>query len=245
MGGSDPKPFDVAESSPLRVLWIVLPLLAAFVACLYAQLYKAPASAPWIEVTLSPPWFRMGGSAAWSLLVIALLGIGLGMAFFRRRVELAGDVLDVRSTMYRRRVPVAQLRLDQAEVVDLQRDRRYGIRVKTNGYSMPGFYSGHFRLQGGGKGFALVTDRARVLALPVSDGSTLLLSVDRPQALLDALRKVAAFGATAVSCGDATTRPPADQYRGHRAVARPPVARTQQPGRTPAVTGALGAAAQA
>ena len=192
MGGSDPKPFDVAESSPLRVLWIVLPLLAAFVACLYAQLYKAPASAPWIEVTLSPPWFRMGGSAAWSLLVIALLGIGLGTAFFRRRVELAGDVLDVRSTMYRRRVPVAQLRLDQAEVVDLQRDRRYGIRVKTNGYSMPGFYSGHFRLQGGGKGFALVTDRARVLALPVSDGSTLLLSVDRPQALLDALRKVAA-----------------------------------------------------
>ena len=192
MGASDPKQYKVTESSPLRVLWIVLPLLAAFVACLYAQLYKAPASAPWIEVTLSPPWFRMGGSAAWSLLVIALLGIGLGMAFFRRRVELAGDVLDVRSTMYRRRVPVAQLRLDQAEVVDLQRDRRYGIRVKTNGYSMPGFYSGHFRLQGGGKGFALVTDRARVLALPVSDGSTLLLSVDRPQALLDALRKVAA-----------------------------------------------------
>ncbi|HHA2819733.1 PH domain-containing protein [Stenotrophomonas maltophilia] len=192
MGGSDPKPFDVAESSPLRVLWIVLPLLAAFVACLYAQLYKAPASAPWIEVTLSPPWFRMGGSAAWSLIVIAVLAVGLGAAFFRRRVELAGDVLDVRSTMYRRRVPVAQLRLDQAEVVDLQRDRRYGIRLKTNGYSMPGFYSGHFRLQGGGKGFALVTDRARVLALPVSDGSTLLLSVDRPQALLDALRKVAA-----------------------------------------------------
>ncbi|HGM5879248.1 TPA: PH domain-containing protein [Stenotrophomonas maltophilia] len=192
MGGSDPKPFDMAESSPLRVLWIVLPLLAAFVACLYAQLYKAPANAPWIEVTLSPPWFRMGGSAAWSLIVIAVLAVGLGAAFFRRRVELAGNVLDVRSTMYRRRVPVAQLRLDQAEVVDLQRDRRYGIRVKTNGYSMPGFYSGHFRLQGGGKGFALVTDRARVLALPVSDGSTLLLSVDRPQALLDALRKVAA-----------------------------------------------------
>ncbi|CRX66993.1 PH domain-containing protein [Stenotrophomonas sp. BSUC-16] len=194
MGASDPKQYEVAESSPLRVLWIVLPLLAAFVACLYAQLYKAPASAPWIEVTLSPPWFRMGGSAAWSLLVIAVLGIGLGAAFFRRRVELADNVLDVRSTMYRRRVPVAQLRLDQAEVVDLQRDPRYGIRFKTNGYAMPGFYSGHFRLQGGAKGFALVTNRARVLALPVRDGSTLLLSLDRPQALLEALRKVAVPG---------------------------------------------------
>ncbi|MGM1041747.1 PH domain-containing protein [Stenotrophomonas sepilia] len=194
MGASDPKQYEVAESSPLRVLWIVLPLLAAFVACLYAQLYKAPASAPWIEVTLSPPWFRMGGSAAWSLLVIAVLGIGLGAAFFRRRVELADNVLDVRSTMYRRRVPVAQLRLDQAEVVDLQRAPRYGIRFKTNGYAMPGFYSGHFRLQGGAKGFALVTNRARVLALPVRDGSTLLLSLDRPQALLEALRKVAVPG---------------------------------------------------
>jgi hypothetical protein len=95
----------------------------------------------------------MGGSAAWSLLVIAALGIGLGAAFFRRRVELAGDVLDVRSTMYRRRVPVAQLRLDQAEVVDLQRDRRYGIRQDQWLFDA-GLLLGHFRLQGGGKGFA-------------------------------------------------------------------------------------------
>ena len=40
MGASDPKQYEVAESSPLRVLWIVLPLLAAFVACLYAQLAR-------------------------------------------------------------------------------------------------------------------------------------------------------------------------------------------------------------
>ena len=86
---------------------------------------------------------------------------------------------------------MTQLRLDQAEVVDLARDRRYGIRFKTNGYAMPGFYSGHFRL-GRRQGFALVTDRSRVLVLPVRDGSALLLSLDRPQVLLDALRKVAA-----------------------------------------------------
>lgn len=191
MNGSDPKRFDVAESSPFRVLWVVLPLMLAFAISVYAQLHTVRANAAWMEVTLSPPWFRMGGSAAWSLVVIAALGIGLGLAFFRRRVEFDGSVLDVRSTMYRRRVPVAQLQLDRAEVVDLGRDRRYAIRFKTNGYSMPGFHSGHFRLQGGGKGFALVTDRSRVLVLPVRDGSTLLLSLERPQALLDALRKVA------------------------------------------------------
>lgn len=192
MSGSDARPFDVAESSSLRVLWVLLPLLAVLGVGIWSQLHDSRTDAPWMEVTLSPPFFLMGGSAAWSLAVIVLMGVGLGWAFFRRRVELADDVLDVRSTLYRRRTPVADLLLDQAEVVDLGRDRRYGIRFKTNGYSMPGFYSGHFRLQGGGKGFALVTDRARTLVIPVRGGSTLLLSLERPQALLDALRKVAA-----------------------------------------------------
>ncbi|WP_088100533.1 PH domain-containing protein [Xanthomonas retroflexus] len=192
MSGSDARPFEVAESSSLRVLWVLLPLLAVLGVGMWAQLHDNRSEAPWMEVTLSPPFFLMGGSAAWSLAVIVLMGIGLGWAFFRRRVELAGNVLDVRSTLYRRRTPVADLLLDQAEVVDLSRDRRYGIRFKTNGYSMPGFYSGHFRLQGGGKGFALVTNRARTLVIPVRGGSTLLLSLERPQALLEALRKVAA-----------------------------------------------------
>lgn len=191
MSGSDARPFDVAESSSLRVLWVLLPLLAVLGVGIWSQLHDSRTDAPWMEVTLSPPFFLMGGSAAWSLAVIVLMGIGLGWAFFRRRVELAGNVLDVRSTLYRRRTPIADMLLDQAEVVDLGRDRRYGIRFKTNGYSMPGFYSGHFRLQGGGKGFALVTDRARTLVIPVRGGSTLLLSLERPQALLEALRKVA------------------------------------------------------
>ncbi len=192
MSGSDARPFDVAESSSLRVLWVLLPLLAVLGIGIWSQLHDSRTDAPWMEVTLSPPFFLMGGSAAWSLAVIVLMGVGLGWAFFRRRVELAGNVLDVRSTLYRRRTPIADLLLDQAEVVDLGRDRRYGIRFKTNGYSMPGFYSGHFRLQGGGKGFALVTDRARTLVIPVRGGSTLLLSLERPQALMEALRKVAA-----------------------------------------------------
>lgn len=192
MNGSDPRTFDIAESSPLRVLWILGPLLLVFALCVWAELKHAPAAAPWMEITLAPPFFRMWGSAAWSLLVLVLIGAGLCISFFRRRVVVDGSVLDVRSTLYRRRTPVSQLLLDQAEVVDLTRDRRYGIRFKTNGYSMPGFYSGHFRLQGGGKGFALVTDRRHTLVIPVRGGSTLLLSLDRPQALLDALRKVAA-----------------------------------------------------
>ena len=39
--------------------------------------------------------------------------------------------------------------------------------------------------------FALLTDRDRVLALPERDGRLLLLSLDNPQSLLDALQRAA------------------------------------------------------
>jgi len=56
--------------------------------------------------------------------------------------------------------------------------------------SMPGFHAGHFRLRGDfGKAFCLLTQRDRVLWLPLRDGKQqFLLSLERPQALLDALR---------------------------------------------------------
>ncbi|WMJ68301.1 hypothetical protein [Stenotrophomonas sp. 24(2023)] len=193
MSGSDPRRFGVADSSSLRVLWVLAPVLLVLGLSTYHQLRRPAGAAPWIEISATPPFFLMQGSAAWSIGVMLLIAALLAIAFFRRRVELDGSVLDVRSTLYRRRTPVADLLLDQAALVDLRKDRHYAVRFKTNGYSMPGFLSGHFRLQGGQKGFALVTDRTRVLALPVRGGSVLLLSMDRPQALLDALHKVAAL----------------------------------------------------
>ena len=55
---------------------------------------------------------------------------------------------------------------------------------------MPGFHAGRFRLREKfGKAFCLLTDRHRVLWLPLRDGKDqLLLSLEQPQALLDALK---------------------------------------------------------
>lgn len=54
---------------------------------------------------------------------------------------------------------------------------------------MPGYQAGHFRQVGGGKVFALVTDRRKVLALRENGGRLLLLSLAQPHALLDALSR--------------------------------------------------------
>ena len=125
-----------------------------------------------------------------ALLIVALvLGISL-LAMKRRSVALVGHVLDVRAALFRERTPIADIDLERARLVDLAERMDLRPAVKTMGMSLPGFHAGRFRLRGKlAKAFCLVTDRRRVLWLPLHNGKDqLLLSVERPQDLLDALR---------------------------------------------------------
>lgn len=126
-----------------------------------------------------------------ALLVIPLVLGFLLLAMRRRSVTLHDGVLDVRAAMYRKRVAVTELDLARARVVDLAERTELRPWLKSNGMSMPGFHAGHFRLRGDfGKAFCLLTQRERVLWLPLRDGKQqLLLSLERPQALLDALTR--------------------------------------------------------
>ena len=98
----------------------------------------------------------------------------------------------MRAGLYSQRVRVKELDLDAARVVDLDGASPWAPKVRINGFSLPGVSLGYFR----GKPwtqklFCLLTSRQRVLVLPRRDGRVLLLSLERPQALLDALRALA------------------------------------------------------
>jgi hypothetical protein len=54
---------------------------------------------------------------------------------------------------------------------------------------MPGYRSGWFWLRDKRRAYLVLTDWKRVLALPKRDGGIVLLSLQRPEALLDALRR--------------------------------------------------------
>lgn len=170
-----PKPYAVAPASPWLLLWVWLPLLAAGV----------------LNALTSP---RNGLTLGISLFVLAT-GIALHWAFRRRRISVQGKQLEVVSTFYRKRVNVADIRLEQARVVDLAEHHEYRPGFKTNGFGMPGFQSGHFHMRGGGKGFCLLTDHSRVLVLPLRDGSLLLVSPEQPRVLLDDLKRLAGASA--------------------------------------------------
>ncbi|MGV8944182.1 hypothetical protein [Thermomonas sp.] len=123
------------------------------------------------------------------LIVVFVLGLSL-LSMKRRSVALVGHVLDVRAALFRERIPVADFDLERARLVDLAERTELRPAVKTMGMSLPGFQAGRFRLRGKlAKAFCLITDRQRVLWLPLHNSKDqLLLSVERPQDLLDALR---------------------------------------------------------
>jgi hypothetical protein len=129
--------------------------------------------------------YRQHGPLAFLATLVPTIAL-LGMR--RRSVSLGNGMLEVRAAFYRKRIALAELDLQRARVVDLAEHTQLQPRLRTNGYAIPGFYAGHFRLRDKRKAFCLITDRHRVLWLPLHDGSQLLLSLKQPQALLDALR---------------------------------------------------------
>ena len=109
----------------------------------------------------------------------------------RRRIALVEGVLDITATFYRRRLPLAALDLDKAQVLDLDAHREWRPFLKTNGMGMPGLRAGWYRSRNFTRMFCLLTTWNRVLMLPERAGGAILLSAEHPQQLLQVLRETA------------------------------------------------------
>ena len=116
---------------------------------------------------------------------------GLARLMRRQALELSADALELRSSFYRCRMPLAELELDQARLVDLDERTEYRPAVKANGFSIPGFRSGWFLLRNRRRTFVAIADGRRKLWLPGSGKHDLLLEPRDPAALLERLRELA------------------------------------------------------
>ncbi|MCC7664081.1 PH domain-containing protein [Stenotrophomonas rhizophila] len=173
------RDFAVAPASIWRLLWLWVPMLGCAALVVATTLQSSQRTAHELGFTL--PF----------LLLVTVVVSG---AYFRRRIRLQGNTLEVVSTFYRKQVALDALQLEQARVVDLAEHGSLKPLVKTNGYAVPGFQSGHFRMRDRRKAFCLVTDPSRVLYLPLRDGSVLVISPQQPRQLLEALQALAASG---------------------------------------------------
>ncbi len=132
-----------------------------------------------------------------AVLIAAVLLVGGMSVLFdrvmrRHYIELSADALTVVTSFYSRRVPLAQLDLGHARVVDLRERTEFKPMLKTNGMAVPGFHSGWFRLRNWNSALIATSDNPRVLWLPTRLSYGLLLQPQQPEALLDRLRSMTA-----------------------------------------------------
>jgi hypothetical protein len=172
----DEKRFEIVSPGKQVLIVPVLVVLLAIVGFTLVQ-FTAPqrTPVPW------PAWLAFA-----SMPVIAGL---LAMDMMRRDVRLDDSGLRLRTLPWRSTVKLADLDLERAEIVDLNARSELMPRAKIMGSRLPGYRSGIFRLRDKRRAWVLVTDTSRVLVLPRRDGTVILLSLQRPDALLDALRR--------------------------------------------------------
>ena len=144
---------------------------------------------PLIPASSGPTWFFLGLSV-FLVGLVALFGY-FAYASRHTRCEVSPEGLRIAGGPYGRRIALEALRPDVAKVTDLKKDPLCGFKWRTNGVGLPGYSVGWFRLQNGEKALAFVTDSRRVLYLPTREGYSLLLSVENPDGLLEALRAAA------------------------------------------------------
>ena len=125
------------------------------------------------------------------LLLMSALWALLDKAMHRHGLTLSADSLEVKSSFYSRVVPLSELRLHDARVIDLDERTEFKPAAKSNGYAVPGFHSGHFRLRNREKAFVAIAGERRALWLPTVRDAGLLLQPQQPDALLNRLRELA------------------------------------------------------
>ncbi|MCB1567987.1 MAG: hypothetical protein KDI69_04110 [Xanthomonadales bacterium] len=161
----------------MAVLGVVLPLILG-------------SALPWILASEAKPgaplWVMVGGPMLVAVVSAAFMGWGMR----RLEVEIVEGTLIVRAMIYTRKLPLAQLDGAHARIIDLDQERAWAPVLRLNGVGLPGVQIGHFRGSPFRRRlFCLLTSHQRVLLIPELHGeSYLLLSLEQPQRLLDALR---------------------------------------------------------
>lgn len=171
-----------AVVQPGKAVWVTFLLAGAVLPVIVLALTWAFSDERWLASLRLP---HLAGGIA--VLVIAFGWIGLVLR--RLRVEIVDGMLCVHAAFYTRKVALTELDSAAARILDLERGSEWLPRVRMNGVELPGVHIGHYRGQPfKRKQFCLVTSKRRVLLLPErAPNRFLLLSLERPQALIDAL----------------------------------------------------------
>jgi hypothetical protein len=140
------------------------------------------------------PIFPASAAPLWTIVAIvfalvAIIAVFSVIAYSTRNVkfELTDNGLRIRGGIYGKFIPRDVLVREKARVINLNVERDYKPRWRTNGVGLPGYAEGWFRLVNGERALLFVTERSRIVYIPTTEGYSLLLTPSRPEEFLKAI----------------------------------------------------------
>lgn len=136
--------------------------------------------------------YVIGKGRAGSIALLATVLLSLLILIFlvwqmrAMRATVADHTLSISAGLYRQQVPLARLQLDQAQLLPAS-DLGSLIKWRRNGIGMAGLQAGWFS-GSQGKVFAAIGNGGQAVLLPTDAGYSVVITVEQPQALLQALR---------------------------------------------------------
>lgn len=174
--------FNVAP--PQAVATLIMGVIILSLLALCVRMFLMDASQAWRGWTLVT-----SGAAT---LVLATTFVYLLWGAFHSTVTIERDSVCLQVPIYSTTVPLNSIDVERAEVLDLAKCSTLKPSLRTNGLGVPGYRLGHFRLGNGARARLAVTTPSGVVHIPFGERSALLISVERPEEFLAALRSAAA-----------------------------------------------------
>ncbi|NDY57213.1 hypothetical protein G3N56_10725 [Desulfovibrio sulfodismutans] len=133
-----------------------------------------------------------------NLIFAGIIGLLLATLFFVRHLTasvsqatfaVGSGALTIRAWPYGRTIPLADLDLAAARVVDPATDPEARLSWKRNGVNLGVLRAGWWKIKGGGKGLVFLTAPGEAVYVPTRQGYVFMATVADPRGFLEALRR--------------------------------------------------------
>jgi hypothetical protein len=143
------------------------------------------------------PIIPASNASLWTIAVIFIIILGLNIlfgyiAYSTRHVQfiLSEQGLEIKGDLYGTKLSKNVLKNDQVKLINLEIDKTYQPKWRTNGIGLPGYLSGWFRLKNKEKALLFVTDTKKVVYLPTTKGYSLMMTMQKPEDFIDSLETI-------------------------------------------------------
>lgn len=131
-----------------------------------------------------------------NLIFVGIIALLLGTLYFVRHMTagvaqatfaVGNGALTIRAWPYGRTIPLADLDLGAARVVDPATDPEARLTWKRNGVNLGALRAGWWRIKGGGKALVFLTAPGEAVYVPTRQGYVFMATVADPHGFLEAL----------------------------------------------------------